>query len=373
MSERPLRVLVSIDTLTLGGGAERLVVRLVPHLARRGIECELAVFRRIPGEIGGELPAGTVVHRPAARSPRQLHRIATTWWLADVLARGRFDVVWGHMFHGNVTGVLAGQLRRVPSVVSLHGSAQAPTTMGSRARGRLEAEVGARATARVAVSRATAETYRARYGWSDVGVVYNGVPMDELRVVAGLDPSSLRAELGVEAGRPLLVLPGRLVRLKGHDEALVAMHALADLRPILVCIGQGPRQAELEAEAKAKGLTVRFLGTMAQPLLFRWLRAADCVVLPSHDEAFGLAAVEAMAVGTPTVVTRIGGFVEVVGDSAAAAVVEAGDGAGLAVAVRALLGARGAVLREAGPQRAPAFDILRCADGWATVLRRAAG
>lgn len=94
---------------------------------------------------------------------------------------------------------------------------------------------------------------------------------------------------------------------------------------------------------------------------------------PSLDEGFGLPPLEAMSVGVPVVATRAGGIPEVVGD--AALLVDVGDAAGMAEALRAATAdeRERARLVAAGRHREATFTWARTAAGLAQLWRRAAG
>jgi N-acetyl-alpha-D-glucosaminyl L-malate synthase BshA len=82
----------------------------------------------------------------------------------------------------------------------------------------------------------------------------------------------------------------------------------------LVLIGDGPDRADLEQRVIDHDLSesVHFVGE--QPDVVPWLSSADLFLLPSSQESFGMAALEAMACEVPVIASRIGGLPEVVED-----------------------------------------------------------
>ena len=87
-----------------------------------------------------------------------------------------------------------------------------------------------------------------------------------------------------------------------------------DVPAKLLIVGDGPDLGEASRRARALGVDadVELLGEQDQVVLL--LSAADVLLLPSSQESFGLAALEAMACGVPVIASRVGGLPEVVED-----------------------------------------------------------
>ena len=160
-------------------------------------------------------------------------------------------------------------------------------------------------------------------------VVGWGVPPQRVTLLPNPAPDAGEAE-AVEVGtHPVLAFAGRLTSQKNLGLALAAVR---DAR--LLVAGDGPERARLEAQA---GPNVEFLGPLPRPRVLGLLRAADASILTSDWENFPHGVVESLAVGTPVIATRTGGVAEVVRDGENGLLVEPGDDAGFAAAVRRYL------------------------------------
>ena len=146
-----------------------------------------------------------------------------------------------------------------------------------------------------------------------------------------------RESFGISADAPLLVFAGKLERRKRPSDVLEAAALLADGTEVLFA-GDGAERAALEADARRLGVHATFAGFLTQTELPRAYRAGDCLVLPSTTETWGLVVNEALAAGTPVVVSeKCGCADDLVRQPAGGGVrFQPGDIAGLAAAVRTL-------------------------------------
>jgi glycosyltransferase involved in cell wall biosynthesis len=107
-----------------------------------------------------------------------------------------------------------------------------------------------------------------------------------------------------------------LVPLYGLHHLLRAFAALDSPNRALqlLILGDGPQRPELESLARALGIAerTRFVGRVPNDQVVRYLHQMDIFVIPSLQESFGVAAVEASAVGLPVVASNVGGLPEVV-------------------------------------------------------------
>ncbi|WP_425307925.1 glycosyltransferase [Ammonicoccus fulvus] len=145
----------------------------------------------------------------------------------------------------------------------------------------------------------------------------------------------LRAELGVEDDAVLGITVANLRRVKDYPNLLNAARRAIDAQPRfrLICVGQGPLEAEIRALHDELGL-----GTRVQLLGFRrdvqdLMGAADLFVLGSAHEGLPIAVMEAFAAGLPVVATAVGGVPQQVREGREGLLVEPGNPQALADAI----------------------------------------
>lgn len=299
------------------GGGDRVFADLAKYLPSHGIGLEALVSgaAKVADPIEttvssfGDDGAGTRTRWLGARQA-----------IASRIDAGGFDLVASHFaLYGSAA---VGRLRRLPHVVHFPG----PWAAESREEGAGRLSTLAKWSVERAVYRSAQRVIVMSHAFAEVAAETYGVPMDRIRVIPGaadlerfhVEATRERARrmLGWPVDRPLLLSVRRLVHRTGVDRLIEAMARVrAEVPNVLLLIGgNGPLRAALESRVRALDLTdtVRFLGFVPDESLPLAYRAADLNVIPTTAlEGFGLTAVEALAAGTPSVVTPIGGLPEI--------------------------------------------------------------
>ncbi|MEU3483733.1 glycosyltransferase [Streptomyces sp. NPDC033753] len=247
---------------------------------------------------------------------------------------------------------------RVPSVMVSHETADGvlrtwgvPPALAARAADRLNRRT-AWAFARIVCTTEWAEREFVRIGARNVVRAPLGVDLERCR--PGRRSTVLRARYA-DGERVLLALCSRLSVEKRPGTALDALAELrgAGVRAALVVAGDGPLRGALERRARERRLPVRFLGHVADREALADLQAAaDVCLAPGPAETFGLSALDALACGTPVVVSTSSALPEVVGSAGAVA---ADTPEAFAEAVRGVLAVPEAVRRAGARARAEGF------------------
>lgn len=349
----PIRVLHLIEDLG-AGGAERLLFVNLSRLNRgcfSGIVCHLydrALHWRQP-----IVDLGYPVLSLKMTSIRDLPRGVAR--LSRLLHEHPVDVIHTHLYGANLVGRVAGALKGIPVVSSLHNPDYEPETFKDNASlspaklrflnwlDRLSSRLARPEF--VAVSQYVRQSAIRRLGIpSDrTRVIYNPIDLSTFAPSASVVARAvqLRAEFGLASGDPVLLCVARLDPQKGLRYLIEALPALVGPFPRMAAlfIGGGPpsAQASLLELAEARGVRsyVHFLGVQTD--VRPYLEMCDLFVLPSLYEGMGIALVEAMAMGRACVATRATAVPEVVSEGESGLLVAPANPSELATAIARLL------------------------------------
>ncbi|WP_242908947.1 D-inositol-3-phosphate glycosyltransferase [Actinomadura terrae] len=358
------------------GGMNVYIVEVARRLAARGIEVDIftratsralpPVAELAPGVLVRHVVSGPFEELDKGELPRHLCGFTSGVLRAEASHDpGHYDLLHTHYWLSGQAGWAAKRRWGVPLVHSMHTMAKvknAALADGDKPEPeeRVLGEEQVVASADQLVAN-TGEEARDLIGLYDadparVATVSPGVDLSRFRPESPLLASTgllphrtgpARRRLGLPRDAYVLLFVGRIQPLKAPDVLLrAAARMLADdpsLRSRLVVAvvggpsGSGRSSPEgLQALAAALGIAdvVRFEPPSPQPVLAEWYRAADVTVVPSHNESFGLVAVESQACGTPVVAASVGGLRTAVADGESGVLIDGHDPADYAAALR---------------------------------------
>jgi glycosyltransferase involved in cell wall biosynthesis len=170
--------------------------------------------------------------------------------------------------------------------------------------------------------------------------VYSGLDLRNILVEAS--PVGIRSKFGIPNEAPLLGSLASLFPRKGHEVMLKALprvlRSFPDAHYFIIGTGDANYEAGLRSQVKSLGLDGRVHFAGFQDSVFGFLAAFTVYVHPVLMEGFGIAVLEAMAMGRPVVATTTGGLPEVVQHGETGILVSPGDDIALAEAIVTLLG-----------------------------------
>ena len=340
-----------------------------------------ALLRTLPAAAGGlrltayvgagvaDSFAGWQVRRTALPGDRPLLRIVWEQALQPIaLRQAGVDLVHAPVNVGPL-------VQTCPVVVTVHDLSFRLYPETFRPAQRLYQSALARWTVRhaqqvIAVSESTRTDVVRHFGVpaERVAVVYNGVD-DAFRPYPAEVVEAFRREKGLP--ERFLLCVATLEPRKNIVRLLEALARVPGAPPLVVCGGKGWYYDTIFATIERLGLSgrVHLPGYIPAAELPLWYNAASWFIYPSLYEGFGLPALQALACGTPSIVSRASALPEVVGDAAvlldpldveamAGTLAHALDDPGLAT-----------VLRQKGPAQARRFSWARTAEETAAIYR----
>ncbi|HEY0402763.1 MAG TPA: glycosyltransferase [Blastococcus sp.] len=364
----PLAAIGGVDA----GGQNVHVAALAAGLARHGHEVTVHTRRdddALPDRV--VVQAGYNVSHVSAGPPRILpkdellpHMPAFARALEDQWSAQPPDVVHAHFWMSGLASVNAsrGLASSVPVLQTFHALGSVKRRHQGAADtsppDRIELERGLCRDVSHVVATCSDEVFELRR---------LGLPSDRATIVpCGVDTAVFtpRGPVAPRGERKRLLVLGRIVERKGHDDAVRALRAVPDAELVVVggpppdAVDDDPEVRRLTALARESGVADRlvFTGAVSRADVPAWVRSADVVLAVPWYEPFGITPLEAMACGRPVVATAVGGLVDSVADGVTGDLVPPRDPDRLGEVVSALLAddERRAAYGAAGVRRARA-------------------
>ena len=333
------------------GGAEQMLVRLLPGLEAQGV-ANMVLSLTGRGPLARAIEASGVrvlaLNLPAGRPP--LRGLGA---LVRLLRHERPDVVQGWLYHANLLAAVAGRLSGDKVLWNIRSASPDLEIYGRSTALAVRAGAWLSPWPRVVIANSNAARrqhevfgYRPRR-WA---LIPNGFDLDRFRPDADAY-RYVREELGLPPEARLVGHFGRFHPVKRHDVLLAAAARLlprrADAHVLLAGSGVTADNPALRAGLPPElARRVHFFGERHD--LPRLMAALDALALSSDSESFPNVVGEAMACGVPCVVTDVGDAAEIVGPTGI--VVPPGDGAALADGLDRLLALPPEATRALGAQ-----------------------
>jgi D-inositol-3-phosphate glycosyltransferase len=311
------------------GGVETHARQLVRHLHAHGFGVQVLTKR-----VGRARPTRDVVDDVTVyRVGPSGDRHATGKWLAlpffflrMLRLRPTYDVIVCVDYRGvGIACVVAGRLFRRPVIAQAgtpgvlapprHDSGVPPESRLVRFLKAFPRWFYRRATVFVCIAHDIEREARVSHiPRKRIHYLPHGVDLARFRPPQGDERDAIRRQLGWPQDLIVVLFVGRLSTEKGVLDLVQAWYSLARTDAVLALVGPdmpshpwnaGP-EARAFVDAHGLGDRVRFEGPAEDTAPF--YRAADLFVQPSHFEAFGISAIEAMASGVAVVAARVGGL-----------------------------------------------------------------
>ena len=322
------------------GGVEQVILGLVKDINRDLFNIEVCTLSP-KGLLHDELDTLKIKNYSLGIVKNNWVSIAKAFYRLYILLRKeKYQIVNSWLFHASVMSTFISKFEKKACLVESRQYADYMYKYNFKLKQFLDKISSQRADHIIACSDAAKEIL-VNYEKADprkVTVVYNGTSINRFRFQNLKQREQIRENLQIK-DKIVLSYTAHFRQEKGHRYLLRAISKIKTQYPniVLLLIGDGVLRNELEVLTKQFNIedNVRFLGYRTDiPDL---LSATDIYVHPTTNEGFGIAIIEAMAVGVPVIATNVGGIPEIITDEKYGVLVPAENPQALADAISDLI------------------------------------
>ncbi|MDD4899306.1 MAG: glycosyltransferase [Candidatus Omnitrophica bacterium] len=308
-----IKILYLCESLKVGG-AEQLVLTTIKNLDRSLFSPAVYCLHE-KGMIGQEIEKQGVKVFTLEES-LNLFNFKIIYELFKVFKKEKPGILHTHLFYANYYGRIAALFSAIPvRIITEHGT---HSNFKKFYHHMIDFVLSFFTSRIIAVSLAV-KRYLCRFSFipqSKISVIYNAIDTDRFDLAAGLDKNSLRQKFGLSDSELVFGCISTLVPWKGQDFLLKGFASVAKRFPSakLCLIGRDDAgfKSDLQAYVRRNDLekNVLFLGERRD--IPEVLRLLDIFVMPSLTEGLGIALLEAMYMGLPSIATNTEGIAEIV-------------------------------------------------------------
>ncbi|MDI6591320.1 MAG: glycosyltransferase family 4 protein [Patescibacteria group bacterium] len=231
----------------------------------------------------------------------------------NLIKREKINLIHCQGFLSSLLGYFLCKLTSVPYLITIQGLEENKNI--------LKKIVYKRASFCIVASSAI-KNYFEKIGVKNIEIIPNGINLERFK---NINPQKSREELGLKDEFVIMTI-ARLEKVKGIEYLIKAFNIVKSqiVNCKLLIIGEGSERKNLENLVEKLNLKnkVKFLGQIPNEKIPEYLSVADCFVLPSLKEGFGIAILEAQAAGVPAVATKVGGIPDIIRDEETGILVE---------------------------------------------------
>jgi len=321
-SRRMPNVLMIVASLEVGG-LERYVINLAHALRCNSVQ-PLVFCLSHQGALFHELPSDTTI---AIGNPKTATKILD-WRILQQLLRfirdQDIDVIHAHSRKAYIYGAAASLMTDRPLIISVHSLRHVTLR-----RKLFESLILRCAHHIISVSSEITGklTYQRFVSPRKISTVQNGIDTELSRPVEPSKKPVIRQMLGLPTTGFILGAVGRVVPVKNYSLMIRAFSRLAAVtdETYLVIVGDGEQSVNLKSLVRQLGLSERIFLVGEKTNTLEWYHAFDCFVLSSISEGTSMALLEAGACGLPSVVTEVGGNVDIVEHQVNGLIIDSGN------------------------------------------------
>lgn len=306
------------------GGTEQVITQLVQNLDANVYENSIACIDGQIGLLGENLSKqGIKFHVFKRVSGFDTNLIKE---IRRLLKGGEIDIIHCHQYTPYVYGVLSALFTSVKVVFTEHGRFHPDSYTWKRRM--VNPMLGLATNSVVAISKSTAQAL-AHYEWfslRSIQVIYNGI-----LAACTEENSDFRAELGLKRDD---VVFGTIARFDTIKNMPMMIEGFSEAKKVhgntkLLLVGDGGERDKLEALVAELGLQDEVIFSGYQKDTVKYMSVIDIYLLTSYSEGTSMTLLEALSMGVCSIVTKVGGNVEIVEHQENGVVVDSEDVAGL--------------------------------------------
>ena len=315
------------------GGTQQVISQLVGNLDGERFDCEIGCIDGLIGQLGEELQASGTQFHVFNRGPGfDLELIKS---IRNVLKKNDFDVVHCHQYTPYVYGMFASLFTGVKVVYTEHGRFYPDSYTWKRRLVNLVLQKFTDSIVAISAATGKALTDFEWFSAKQIDIIYNGLEPGK----ASHDLSHLREKFGIKEEHFVFGTIARFDSIKNIPMMINAFKEVhsANSNARLLLVGDGDERQMLEGLAQDAGVADAVVFTGFQQNTADLMSLIDIYLLTSFSEGTSMTLLEAMSSGTCSIVTRVGGNVELIEHEVNGVSVESDDTPALVSCMSALL------------------------------------